>query len=145
MKLTEEQWTVVKEFIPEKELRRRRGGQWKDARVVLEGVLWILETGAQWKHLPREFGSYQTVHRRFQTWVRLGVIERVLHALAQDLMDRGGMDVTQSFIDGSFVPAKKGGSKSGKPSGARGPSSWQWRTAKVFLSPLGLKVLRRTR
>lgn len=143
MKLTEEQWDIIKKFIPREEFRRRRGGQWRDPRAVLEGALWILETGAQWEHLPREFPPYQTVHRRYQRWVRLGVIEKVLRHLAEDLRDRGGMDITESFIDGTFVPAKKGGPKSAPPSGARGPRSWQWRTAKVFLSPLGLKVLAR--
>lgn len=143
MKLTVEQWEFVKEFIPAREFRKGRGGQWKSPKTVLEGVLWILETGAQWKFLPAEFGSHKTVHRRYQKWVELGVFEQILHALADDLVQRGGMDIRQSFIDGHFVPAKGGAQKSAIPSAARGASSWQWRTAKVFLSPPGLKVLRR--
>lgn len=143
MKLTEGQWEIVREFIPKEEFRRRRGGQWQEPRAVLEGAFWILETGAQWKHPPPEFLPYHTVHRCFQRWVRLGVIKSILKALAEDLRDRGGMDIAESFIAGTFVPAKKGEPKSGKPGGARGPRSWQWRTAKVFLSPLGWEVLRR--
>lgn len=143
VKLTADQWKFVKEFIPEKEFQRDRGGQWRDPKTVLEGIFWILETGAQWKHLPAEFGSYKTVHRRYQNWVRQGVFEQILHALADDLVERGGMDIGQSFIDGHFVPAKKGARWSATPSAARGASSWQWRTARVFLSPPGLKALRR--
>lgn len=144
MDLTDEQWELLRPFIPEEELETGgRGRPWADARPVLNGVLWILRTGAQWSELPGRYPPYQTCHRRFQKWREEGVIERMLEALARDLQERGGMDLTQSFIDGTFVPSKKGGAKSAKPSGARGPRSWQWRTAMVFLSPLGSKVLTR--
>src|SRR5213592_1133347 len=52
---------------------------------------------------------------RFQNWVRSGVMERVLLAIAQDLKERGGLDLRECFIDGTFVPAKKGGAASGRP------------------------------
>ena len=71
-------------------------------------MLWILRTGAPWQDLPDRYGAYQTAHRRFQNWVRSGVMERVLLAIAQDLKDRGGLDLRECFIDGTFVPAKKG-------------------------------------
>jgi hypothetical protein len=66
----------------------------------------------------------------------------VLEALAEDLKVRGGLDLREAFIDGTFAPAKKGAPKSAKPSGARGPRSWQLQTAMVFLSPFPSKVLR---
>jgi len=65
---------------------RRRGRPWKDKRPVLERVLWILRTGAQWAELPTKFPPYQTCHRRFQHWVRAGVLVELLRALAKDLM-----------------------------------------------------------
>ena len=144
MELTEEQWELVRRRLPAEEFRRGvRGRPWADAREVLSGVLWILKTGAQWSELPDKYPPYQTCHRRYQKWVRNGVLEKILEDLARDLQERGGMDIEQSFIDGTFVPAKRGARGSAKPSGARGPRSWQWRTATVFLSPLGWEVLHR--
>src|SRR5689334_25248802 len=96
-----------------------RGGRWADHRTALNGVLWILRTGAPWKDLPGRYGPYQTAHRRFQNWVRSGVIEKILLALAAHLKEAGGLNLKECFVDGTFVPAKKGGSASEKPSVAR--------------------------
>ena len=143
MDLTNEQWEVVETILPADAVRPDgRGRPWSDRRKVLNGVLWILRTGAPWKDLPPRYGAYQTVHRRFQNWVDSGAIEKVLLALAQHLRDSGGLDLKECFVDGTFVPAKKGGDLSGKPSGARAPRSWALQTAMVFLSPCGQKVLR---
>src|SRR3954465_15742505 len=143
MDLTEEQWTVVSAILPADRVRQdRRGRPWSDRRTVLNGVLWILRTGAPWKDLPSRYGPYQTAHRRFQNWVRSGVIEKILLALAAHLKEAGGLDLKECFVDGTFVPAKKGGSASEKPSVARGPRSWALQTAMVFLSPCGQKTLR---
>ena len=144
MDLTEEQWAVVSAILPADRVRSdRRGRPWTDRRTVLNGVLWILRTGAPWKDLPPRYGAYQTVHRRFQHWVRSGVLEQVLLAVAQDLKDRSGLDLRECFIDGTFVPAKKGGAASGKPSAEKALKSWQLRTAMVFLSPFAQRVLPR--
>jgi transposase len=58
--------------------------------------------------LPEQYPPYQTCHRRFQQWVRSGIFRAVLEALAEDLRSRGGFDLEETFIDGSFAPAKKG-------------------------------------
>src|SRR5688500_9894189 len=125
MDLTEDQWNVISTILPPDRVRSdRRGRPWSDRRTVLNGILWILRTGAPWKDLPERYGKYQTVHRRFQNWVRSGVIERVLLAIAQDLKDRGGLDLRECFIDGTFVPAKKGGAAWDRLNAARVPKSW---------------------
>ncbi len=143
MDMTDEQWNVVGAILPEDPVRPDgRGRPWSDRRTVLNGVLWILRTGAPWQDLPPRYGPHQTVHRRFQNWVRSGALERVLLALAQHLKEAGGLDLKECYVDGTFVPAKKGGSALGKPSGAREPRSWVLQTAMVFLSPCGQKVLR---
>src|SRR6266542_3614723 len=72
----------------------------------------------------RTFSTYQTCHRRFQQWVRGGVLRSVLEALAEDLRARGELDPSECFIDGIFVVAKKGGSEWERPSGAKVRSSW---------------------
>ena len=144
MDLTNEQWQLVQCILPEDTVREDgRGRPWSDRRKVLEGVLWILRTGARWQDLPPRYGPYQTAHRRFQLWVRSGVMEKLLLTLAQHLKDAGGLDLTECFVDGTFVPAKKGGAWSEKPSAAKAPRSWALRTAMVFLSPCGQKALRR--
>ncbi len=58
--------------------------------------------------LPETYPPYQTCHRRFQGWVRDGTLKWVLTALAKHLRDRGVPDLTECFIDGTFLAAKKG-------------------------------------
>ena len=141
--LTEAQWGIVESLLPVDPVRPDgRGRPWSDRRKTLNGVLWILRTGAPWQDLPSRYGAYQTVHRRFQNWVRSGVLEHVLVAVAKHLQEAGGLDLKECFVDGTFVPAKKGGTTSAKPSGARAPRSWVLPTAMVFLSPCGQKALR---
>jgi len=144
--LTDTQWAIVEPLIPQR--RRRRDGKGRpprDRREVINGILWVLRTGAPWKDLPERYPPYQTCHRRFQEWSRNGTIERVLHALAADLYQRGRIDITEAFIDGTFSGAKKGALPSERPSAGRGPRSWQLQTALVFLSPPGSRVLRQRR
>ena len=137
MDLTDAQWTILAPLLPKPRVRRdRRGRPWRDPRDVLNGILWILRTGAPWKDLPDRYPSYQTCHRRFQRWVDHGTLKRVLRALARDLHARGGLDLSETFIDGSFASAKKKAATSAPRSGARGPRSWRLQTALVFLSPL---------
>jgi transposase len=124
--LTNEQWTLIKPLLPEPPRRTDgRGRPWRDARQVLNGILWILRSGARWQDLPDRFPPYQTCHRRFQQWVRDGTLRSVLETLAADLRERGGLDLSECFIDGTFVVAKKGGSAWERPSGARVRSSWR--------------------
>jgi transposase len=96
--------------------RRARAAAQGCARAVLNGVLWILRTGAQWRELPRTYPPYQTCHRRFQQWRRTGLLRDVLEQLAEDLRDRGQLDLTEDFIDGTFSPTKKGAPPSDLPS-----------------------------
>ena len=144
MDLTDQQWNIVEPILPPDLVREDgRGRPWSDRRKVLEGVLWILRTGAPWKDLPPRYGPYQTAHRRFQHWVRSGVMEKRLLTLAGHLQEAGGLNLKECFVDGTFVPAKKGGVASARPSEARAPRSWVLQTVMVFLSPCGQKALRR--
>jgi transposase len=67
-----------------------------------------MRTGAPWADLPERYQPYQTRHRRFQAWVRTGTLWVVLEALAEDLRSRGKLDLSECFIDATFVAAKKG-------------------------------------
>jgi transposase len=124
--LTDEQWKILDPLIPKPRIRRDgRGRPWKSRRSVLNGVLWVLRTGAPWADLPNRYPSFQTCHRRFQQWVRSGVMTRSMTALARELSRRGAIDVREAFIDASFAPAKKGAARSGKPNAARKQRSWR--------------------
>ena len=143
MDLTEEQWQVIKPFIPVPARRPDgRGRPRVDDRSVLNGVLWIMRTGAAWQDLPGRYPSPATCHRRFQSWCRTDVFEKILNALAQDLEERGQLDLSECFIDGTFAPAKKGASAWARLSGAKVVKSWQLQTALAFLSPFTYRVLR---
>jgi transposase len=143
MDLTDEQWAAIEPYFPKAELRTpgRRGGRpWRPARDVLNGVLWVLRTGAPWADLPGRYPPYQTCHRRFQRWVEKGVLPRVLSELRRDLEERGGVNDVEAFIDGTYIPAKKGGPASANAGPARRRSSWQLQTAMVFHSLSLLKA-----
>jgi transposase len=144
MDLTDEQWEAIRDSIPEPERQgtTERGGRpWRDPRDVLNAILWILRTGAPWADLPRRYPPYQTCHDRFQRWEREGVLDRVLTALAEDLRQRGKVDLTEAFIDGTHAGAKRGVLMLGSLGAAKRPRSWPWQTAMAFLSPSGLRVV----
>jgi len=145
--LSDVQWEYVCGFVERDQQRWERpdgrGVRWSDARPVLNGVLWILRTGAPWQDFPPRYGSYQTCHRRFQHWQRSGVLEGLLWALCEDLLARGELGLEETFIDASFSGAKRGTIALVQRAAAKGARSWQSQTAMVFLSPSGLRALRR--
>ena len=146
MDLTDKQWKVLEPLIPDPPRREDgRGRPWRDPRDVLNAILWILRTGAPWKDLPERYPPYQTCHRRFQKWIEEGVLGSVLETLAQDLKQRGEIDLSECYIDGTFVVAKKGGRELERLSGAKVRNSWRFQTALLFLSPSTQRVLARTR
>lgn len=69
---TDEQWELLEPVL--RALRRtdNRGRPWIKTRDVLNGVLWVLGTGAQWAEMPEKYPAYQTCHRRFHAWAREG-------------------------------------------------------------------------
>ncbi|PMP79288.1 MAG: hypothetical protein C0183_14845 [Roseiflexus castenholzii] len=89
-------------------------------REILNGILWIMRTGTQWKDMPKRYSPYQTYYRRFQERVCSGAFEGMLKALVQDMTERGDLNVTKCFIDGAFVIAKKRSKGREKPSRAKG-------------------------
>jgi transposase len=141
--VSDAQWQLIEPILRPKRRSDGRGRPWQDPREVLNGVLWVLGTGAQWRELPNKYPPYQTCHRRFQQWVREGKLERILRVLAEELQRRGKLDLEEAFIDASFTGAKKGGSRWGPPSAARVRKSSLSPMITVFLSPLVSKALRR--
>lgn len=144
MDLTDPQWNAIKNLFPAEEFDEpgEKGGRpWRKAREIVDGVLWILRTGAPWKDLPRRYPPYQTCHRRFMKWNKDGLLFKTLEKLAMDLLERGKVDLTEAYIDGSHVKAKKGVLLLTALEAVKRPRSWQWSTAMVYLSPSGLLVV----
>jgi hypothetical protein len=102
--------------------------------------MWILQTGAAWRFLPDEFPSPATCWRRLKQWEDEGVWLDAWRALLGALDEEGLLQWDETFLDGSFAPAKRGAPPSVKPSGARVRSGWYWSTVKVFRWEFGWKV-----
>ena len=143
MDLRDSQWAILKPLLQPPRRPEGRGRPWRDARAVLNGVLWVLRTGAPWHDLPSRYPSYQTCHRRFQQWRRESTLTAVLTRLAEDLRDRGKIDLSETFIDASFSSAKKGALLSARLAEEKAVKSWRSSTAMVFLSPSASPALRR--
>ena len=143
--VSDAQWKLLEPILRPKVRRDGRGRPWHDTRAVLNGVLWVLGTGAQWRELPSKYPPFQTCHRRFQQWVREGKLERVLRRVAAELEQRGWLHGDEAFIDATFAGAKKGALPSAPPGAARARKSWPSPMLTVFLSPLVSKVLRATK
>ncbi len=131
--LTDAQWEKIRPLLPKFPKHKRGGRPWIESRKVLEGILWILRSGARWQDLPEEFPSPTTCWRRLRDWEEQEVWLNIWRAFLSELNERQQLNWSESFLDGSFAPAKKGAAESEKPSGARGRSGWWWSTARVFL------------
>ena len=138
--ITDEQWCLLEPVLRPVRRSDGRGRPWQETRAVLNGVLWVLATGAQWRELPAKYPPYQTCHRRFQQWVRSGRLEEALRRLAAHLHHLGKLNLEQAFVDANFASAKKGALPSAPPSAARARSGWYWSTVKVFRWEFGWKV-----
>lgn len=121
LRLTNEQWERIREHFPEENIPAGRPGRKPiPTRKVLEAVLWILNTGAQWHMLPQGYPNYKTVHRRFQQWCQQEVLRDVLTDLANTLREQGAVDEREAFIDAMFSSAKGGGEDIGPTKRGKG-------------------------
>ena len=128
--MTDAIWERMKPLLPEpNSFGRPRSAD----RDVLEGILWVLRTGARWKDIPKHLPSSSTCWRRLRDWEEDEVWDNLWRAFIFQLDQQGLLDWQECFMDGSFAPAKKGGSASEKPRRAKEQSGWWWRTARVFL------------
>jgi len=143
--LTDAQWEKVRPLLPKRPPRPRGGRPPAPNRKVLEGILWILRSGARWQDLPEEFPSPATCWRRLRDWEEQGIWLAIWRAFLGELNERQQLKWSESFLDGSFAPAKKGAPPSARPGGARARSGWWWSTAAVFLWESDFTLLPRRR
>ena len=131
--LTDKQWQHIEPLLPPLPKSKKGGRPWAPNRLVLEGILWILRTGARWQDLPDKYPSPSTCWRRLQLWEEQDVWLDIWRKFLSTLDREKQLDWSEAFADGSFASAKKGGLVLEKPSGGKAQSGWWWSTAKVFL------------
>ena len=93
-RIPDELWDEIKITLPTEKPNNTTGRQIVPFRRVLDGILYVLRTGCQWKRLPKEYGSGSTCHRRFQQWILTKVFQRLWNRLLQVYDDvKGWMEV----------------------------------------------------
>lgn len=108
--LSDEQWGFIEPLLPQ---QGRMGRPRANDRRVVQGILYVLRTSCRWKDMPIEFGAAVTAWRRLKRWEEDGTWESVWLRLLAGLDEAQKLDWTQAFLDGSFIPAKKGEHKLG--------------------------------
>jgi transposase len=108
--LSDVQWERIKDFLPGR--REHVGRTATDNRLFVNGVLWVLRSGAHWHDLPDRYGKYKSVHKRFSRWATSGVWEKVFRELVGDRKNQYLM------IDSTIVRAHQQAA-TGRKKGAR--------------------------
>jgi transposase len=130
--LTDEQWAMIEPVLPQSKSGTRRGGRPPaDRRVIVNGILYWVRSGCQWRMLPREFGRWPTVHPYYRAWRRDGTLPRIHDALREQVRVKAGRKPTPSaaILDSQSVKTvEKGGTadttRARKSRAESGTSSW---------------------
>src|SRR5262245_19047865 len=101
--LTQQEWARVQPLLPPQKPRVGRPAQ--DHRRVLNGIFWILRTGAPWRDLPERYGKWTTVVSRFYRWRVAGIWDRLLVRLEEQADAEGALDWDKNYVDGSIIRA----------------------------------------
>jgi transposase len=117
--LTDQQWQRIAPHLPEHPPSPKGGRPRADDRECLEGLLWLLRTGARWQDIPVDLPSGSTCWRRLQEWSSEEVLEDIQAILIEELHELGRVDFDELLADATFIRAKKGGWKLAKPRLAR--------------------------
>ena len=116
--VTESEWARLAPLLP----RRKAGKRRKDDRLVINGLLWKLATGAPWRDVPERSGPWQSVYTRCRRWRRAGVWDGMLAAVQQQADAAGGLDWGVHFVDGTVIRAHQ--HAAGARGGTQKPRRW---------------------
>lgn len=136
--LNDEQWERIAAFFPQHPPSPEGGRPRAKDRDCLEGILWLVRTGARWKDIPVDLPSGSTCWRRLQEWAAGDVLAHIHAVLLEELDDLGALDLSELFGDATFIRAKKGGDDVGKTKAGKGMKLEVVVDASGL--PLGLKV-----
>ncbi|WP_122320865.1 MULTISPECIES: IS5 family transposase [Pseudomonas syringae group genomosp. 2] len=116
--ISSERWAIIEAIIsPPQHMGRPR----RDDRQMLDGIFWILCSGAKWRDLPERFGSWKTVYQRFRQWRDNGKFEQVLRHLHLRLREDGFIDLDTWMVDSTSIRASRAASGAGKKGGPQEP------------------------
>ena len=118
--LTDEQWGRIAPHFPEHPPSPLGGRPRAPDRECLEGILWVVRTGARWQDVPVDLPSGSTCWRRLWEGAAGGVLEEVQARLIEELDALGEIDFGEFLADATFIRAKKGGTTSARPRLVRG-------------------------
>src|SRR5215213_8326234 len=103
--LSDQHWAIIAPLLP---AQPKVGRKRKHDRRTINGILYVLKTGCAWEDLPREYGSSTTCWRWFERWSADGTWEQIWRTLLGQLDVQQKLEWAEAFLDGSFIPAKKG-------------------------------------
>ena len=109
--LTDDEWDCIKDVFP---APAKTGRPPSDPRRMVNGILWILRTGAPWRDLPKEYGAWTTVWDHFDKWNGDGTLNKVLEVLRASFIDAGEIDSELWCLDGTIVRAARCANGGGK-------------------------------
>ena len=118
-RLTDEHWSRIKGHLPTYVPSAKGGRPRANDRECLEGILWLLRSGARWRDIPVDLPSGCTCWRRLQEWAGEGILEEIHGQLLAELGDAGQLHLKELLADATFIRAKKGVKTSAKQSAAR--------------------------
>jgi transposase len=121
--LTDEQWERLKPLLPPQ--KPATGRPSKDHRTVINGMLWIMRTGAPWEDLPESYGSHKTVSSRFYRWRKAGIWDKILAEVQKDADTKGQVEWELHFVDSSIVRAHQHAAGARRALGAKKGSQIQ--------------------
>lgn len=101
--LSDTQWNQLEPHLPPQKPDVGRPN--KEHRRIIDGILWVLRTGAPWRDLPEAFGPWQTVYSRFRRWCENGTWQRIYDELQEEADQNGDLDWLVHFVDSSIVRA----------------------------------------
>jgi putative transposase len=105
-------WAILEPILAERDPPKRTGRKRIEARAALDAILFRLRSGCQWNQLPKAFPDDSSVHRTFQRWIRLGLIDRLWATLIAACEELGGVDWQWQAADAALGKARFGGIKS---------------------------------
>jgi len=101
--LTDEEWERLRPLLPAQKPATGRPAQ--NHRQVVNGILWVLRTGAPWRDLPERYGKWTTVYSRLQRWRKTGVWEHIWQEVQRQAQAEGHIEWEIQFLDGTIVRA----------------------------------------
>jgi transposase len=104
--LSDEEFALLEPHLPS-ERSGKAGRPHRSHRQVLNGIFWVLSSGAAWRDLPERYGPWKTVYGRFRRWTQSGLFEKILQALEARARQTDRIDFEFSAVDGSIVRAHK--------------------------------------